>query len=179
LAAGLSEAAGTLPTATGALVRANTAIGQGDVMATPLDLADMLATVARGGVYREPKLVEGLIGRDGNLLRNLSSKEPAVRVWSEETSKRLMELLIGVCEHGTGTTAKPAGITVAGKTASAETGWRTKDGGDVVHGIFAGLFPADAPKYALVVIVENGRSGSAAAAPIFREIVQKIIEIDG
>ena len=139
----------------------------------------MLATVARGGVYREPKLVEGLIDRDGNLLKNLTSKEPAVRVWSEETSDRLMELLIGVCERGTGTTAKPSGISVAGKTASAETGWRTADGGDVVHGIFAGLFPADAPKYALVVIVENGRSGSAAAAPIFREIVQKIIEIDG
>lgn len=179
LAAGITEETGKLPTAKGALVRANTAIGQGDVMATPVDLADMLATVARGGIYREPKLVEGLIGRDGNILRNLTSKEPAVRVWSEETSARLMELLIGVCERGTGTTAKPKGISVAGKTASAETGWRTADGGDVVHGIFAGLFPADIPKYALVVIVENGRSGSAAAAPIFRDIVQKIIEIDG
>ncbi|HWP79750.1 MAG TPA: penicillin-binding protein 2 [Candidatus Acidoferrum sp.] len=179
LAAGLTEEAGRLPASNGILVRANTAIGQGDIMGTPVDLANLLSTVARGGIYREPRLVEGLIGRDGELLRNLTTQEPAARVWSEETSDRLLELLIGVCERGTGRAAKPAGFSVAGKTASAETGWRTADGGDVVHGIFAGLFPADNPKYALVVIVENGRSGSAAAAPIFREIAEKIIEIDG
>ncbi|NLT58311.1 MAG: penicillin-binding protein 2 [Clostridiales bacterium] len=179
LAAGLVKKAGNLPqerSASGQLL-ANTAIGQGALLATPLDLAALVATVAGGGVYRPPVLVEGLVDREGTLLRDMAREETAVEVFSAETAGRLRGMMEAVCREGTGTTAQPEGFAAGGKTASAETGWLL-EGEPVVHGTFAGYFPADAPRYALVVLVEGGRSGSVAAAPVFKEIAQGVMALD-
>ena len=94
---------------------------------------------------------------------------------SEQTAKALRDMMEQTCLRGTGTTARPEGFDVAGKTASAETGW-LRGGESVVHGSFAGCFPADDPRYVLVVLVENGKSGSVAAAPIFREVAQRVMQ---
>ena len=96
-------------------------------------------------------------------------------VMSEQTAKALRDMMEQTCLRGTGTTARPEGFDVAGKTASAETGW-LRGGESVVHGSFAGCFPADDPRYVLVVLVENGKSGSVAAAPIFREVAQRVMQ---
>ncbi len=179
-AEGFSEGAGMLPSHDPTpLVMANSAIGQGDIMATPLDLASIVATVARGGLYIEPTLVEGLVDREGNMLQNLGVGSEGSYVWSQETSDSLLYLLAEVTSEGTGKGAQPDSFEAGGKTASAETGWITEHGEQVVHGIFAGLFPADSPKYSLVVLVENGRSGSASAAPIFKEIAENIAKFEG
>ena len=65
----------------------------------------------------------------------------------------------------------------AGKTGSAETGW-VVDGEKFVHAWFAGFFPVNEPKYAVVVFVENGRKGGGAAAPVFHEIGKQIMEMN-
>ena len=81
---------------------------------------------------------------------------------------------------GSGVKAKPtvAGVGAGGKTASAQTGIYLEPGveeSEVVHAWFAGYFPADTPKYAVVVLVEDGKSGEDTAAPIFRKIADGIL----
>lgn len=68
--------------------------------------------------------------------------------------------------------------TGGGKTASAQTGVYETPGeedSEIVHAWFAGYFPAETPKYAIVVLVEGGESGSDTAAPIFKEIADEIL----
>ena len=81
--------------------------------------------------------------------------------------------MVSTVENGTGKSARPEAGGAGGKTASAETGMR-EDGEQVVHGWFAGFYPAEQPQYAIVVLVENGRSGSQSAAPVFRQIADEI-----
>ena len=81
---------------------------------------------------------------------------------------------------GSGVKANPtvAGVGAGGKTASAQTGIYLEPGveeSEVVHAWFAGYFPADTPKYAVVVLVEDGKSGEDTAAPIFRKIADGIL----
>ena len=175
LCPGVTEQAGTLPDeALSRQLMANVAIGQGSLLATPLDFAVLVCTIVNGGLRPEVRLVEGLL-EEGELLRELGDEPPPVRVMSEQTAKALCDMMEQTCLRGTGTTARPEGFDVAGKTASAETGW-LRGGESVVHGSFAGCFPADDPRYVLVVLVENGKSGSVAAAPIFREVAQRVMQ---
>ena len=67
-------------------------------------------------------------------------------------------------------------MPVAGKTGSAQTGW-IENGETMTHGWFCGFFPYDNPKYAMVVFSENGKSGSEACVPLFRNIAIKINEL--
>ena len=175
LCPGVTEQAGTLPDeALSRQLMANVAIGQGSLLATPLDFAVLVCTIVNGGLRPEVRLVEGLL-EEGELLRELGDEPRPVRVMSEQTAKALRDMMEQTCLRGTGTTARPEGFDVAGKTASAETGW-LRGGESVVHGSFAGCFPADDPRYVLVVLVENGKSGSVAAAPIFREVAQRVMQ---
>ena len=175
LCPGVTEQAGSLPDeALSRQLMANVAIGQGSLLATPLDFAVLVCTIVNGGLRPEVRLVEGLL-EEGELLRELGDEPRPVRVMSEQTAKALRDMMEQTCLRGTGTTARPEGFDVAGKTASAETGW-LRGGESVVHGSFAGCFPADDPRYVLVVLVENGKSGSVAAAPIFREVAQRVMQ---
>ena len=74
-----------------------------------------------------------------------------------------------VVKSGTGMSAMPETGGAGGKTATAETGW-TRNGKKVNHAWFAGFYPGENPEYAIVVLAENGVSGSQSAAPVFKEI---------
>lgn len=178
-ATGIAKQAAKLPGAhksSGQLL-ANTAIGQGELLATPLDMAAAVAAVANGGTYYEPTLVEGLVDSAGTLLRDMTRTEGGARVFSEQTAAALRTMMAATCTEGTGTTAQPDGFAAGGKTASAETGW-LQNGEEVVHGLFAGYFPAENPRYALVVLVENGKSGSLSAAPVFKQIAEGVMALE-
>ncbi len=177
LCRGVAEQAGNLPVEVwSGQLAANLAIGQGSLLATPLDLAQLTCCIASGGVLQQPRLIEGML-QEGKLLRDLADgKSEPVRLLSAETAQKLRHMMEETCRRGTGTTAQPEEFSVGGKTASAETGW-VEQGEPVVHGSFAGYFPADDPQFGLVVIVENGKSGSVSAAPIFREAAQRTMEI--
>lgn len=175
LAPGIASASASLPKdvqPTPPALLANTAIGQGDVMLTPLDVLSMVSTVANGGIKKPLKLVSGFLNADGSYIAMEGAPQPA-RVIKPETAGRIAGLMTETCVSGTGKGAVPDGVTVAGKTASAQTGWR-RNGEEVIHGWFAGYFPADNPKYAAVVVVENGRTGSQSAAPAFKEIAEAL-----
>ena len=79
---------------------------------------------------------------------------------------------------GTGALADSSFFSSAGKTGSAQTGMR-ENGEPQVHAWFTGFFPTDNPKYALCVFIENGKSGGSEAAPLFKEIAEKVAKAEG
>lgn len=164
---GILEKTGNVPDAKTKPELANISIGQGDVMVTPLQIADVLCTLCNGGVRKQMTLIRGVVDDDGNC----AAVSPADRgrVLSETTSRRLMNMLRLGVSQGTGSSAQIEKYGAGGKTGTAETGWK-KDGELMQQGWFAGFFPAENPRYVCVVIAENGKSGSSSACPVFKEI---------
>ncbi len=167
------EADGFIPPAKGMSPQelANVSIGQGNISVTPVQVADMLCTIANGGVRKQLRLVKGIVDDNGQS----QDTEPVMlgRVFSEKTASEVQKMLCEVVAHGTGSRARIEEWGSAGKTGSAETGWE-RDGELMTHGWFAGYFPAEAPQYVCVVLVENGKSGGRSAAPVFAEIGEGI-----
>ncbi len=158
---------------------ANLSFGQGSLTATPIQIAQMMSAVANGGFAVTPRLVEGFTDDGKTYYEHTAAYAPS-RVFSKRTSDILRETLVNNVEVGSGVKAKPtvAGVGAGGKTASAQTGIYLEPGveeSEVVHAWFAGYFPADTPKYAVVVLAEDGKSGEDAAAPIFRKIADGIL----
>ena len=144
--------------------------GQGLLTSTPLHFCTALCALSNGGVYREPRLVAGTvdINEDVKETGQMESK----RVISEETSKILRSYMRYVVTNGTGSAAE-YNDSSAGKTSTAQSGIY-KDGREVLNTWFAGIYPYDDPKYAIVVMTEDGTSGSSDCCPIFRTIVESI-----
>lgn len=152
---------------------ANLAFGQGRLMASPLQMAAVYAAIANGGVYRAPSLMLSVV--DKNRLEYMHAQLPASRrVMSEETAKEVGELLNFATENGSGSRAKPDGMRVAGKTATAQSGQFDSNGNEITQSWFCGYFPYEEPKYAVTVLKENGKGGSADCAPVFRYIAENI-----
>lgn len=175
---GIDEASGNLPSIKSSYSdgdTANIAIGQGDIMATPLQVADITATVANGGIRNRINIVDAIVDNDGNKIRNVRVKE-GERIISKETSDSIKKLMEEVTETGTGIKANLDQYGGAGgKTGSAETG-EFENGEKIVHAWFAGYFPKRNPKYSIAVFVENGMSGGQVAAPIFAEVAEEIMK---
>ena len=142
---------------------ANASYGQGEVLVTPLQMALVAATVANGGVEPSPRLVTAFVSpsgavRDvpgGNLGRVLSTQD-ATAITVAMTSA-----VEGVDGQLFTTGAQVPGVTVAGKTGTAQLG-----GSGEPNSWFIGFAPAEAPTIALAVIVEQGGGGAARAAPL-------------
>lgn len=152
---------------------ANLSIGQGELMLTPISLLSLYEAVANKGIYYRPVLIESEV--KGGTVVDRRQNLPT-RVMSEETATFLMQSLLDVILHGTGGAAKPQNCTAAGKTATAQTGWKI-DGKNVDHSWFCGFFPADNPKYTVVIISENTSGGGTACAPLFARIADAIYNI--
>ncbi|MEE1066188.1 MAG: penicillin-binding protein 2 [Acutalibacteraceae bacterium] len=157
---------------------ANFSFGQGRFTATMLQLSNMMSAVANKGKYNIPYLVEKVTDADGNVIQSHTGGYP-VYALSGGVSERLTRMLVSVVENGNAVMAKPSdGIFAAGKTATAQTGVFNPDGTEVCNTWFAGFFPADNPKYSVVVLREEGSSGAVDCAPIFKCIADEIIKIE-
>lgn len=149
------------------------AIGQGEVLATPLQLASITQTIAAAGqrsataITRDPEFAPGV--------------EP-VRVTSVKTAKTLRDLMVRVVTEGTGSAAALPGVQVAGKTGTAELGPKALEPGQElgpdeepeleVNAWFTGFAPASAPRLAVAAMVVNADGdGGVVAAPIVREVL--------
>lgn len=170
---GLDEAIGFIPDNRHATPReiANLSIGQGQVMVTPLQVADMLCTIANGGMRKQLTLIKGFVDDDGSC----QDVKPVTlgRVVNPETARMVKSMLICGVQYGTGAGAYIDGWGAGGKTGTAQTGW-LKDGEPMTHGWFAGFFPEENPKYVCAVLAENGQAGSVSAVPVFKEIGENI-----
>lgn len=174
----ISESSGILPDRRYASEKelANIAIGQGDILATPLQVAGMVSCVANGGTKVNMNLIDSIINSDGKIIRKIKYTKRE-RILSRYTAARLKLMMERVTESGTGKKANiPELGGAAGKTGTAQTGW-IQDNHAKVHGWFAGYFPRIKPQYVLVVFVDNGQSGSDVAAPIFGEIAGEIMKL--
>ena len=171
---GVIEANGSLPNADGNYSQAdiaNLSIGQGVLLATPLQVADMVATVANGGIKNNVNIVDAIVDNQGRVVSEIRENS-GQRVISKSVADKIRNLMEAVTSYGTGTEAIMGYYGgAAGKTGSAETG-----SGSVVHAWFAGYFPASEPRYSVAVFVENGRLGGKVAAPVFADIAKGMLE---
>ncbi|MBN1460956.1 MAG: penicillin-binding protein 2 [Armatimonadetes bacterium] len=155
---------------------ANLGFGQG-IGVTPLQLLSAYSAVANGGWRVKPRLVRAV----SDPLGEIAYREPpqTERILSAETAARMRRVMTSVVEEGTGKTAQIPGRLVAGKTGTAqkptpEAGFRS---GKYI-GSFAGFVPADDPKLACIVVIDeprNGHYGAVVAAPAFRAICERAL----
>ncbi len=153
----------------------NYSIGQGEILITPLQAANMTAVIAAGGVKKKVNIADRFMDSGGNIKRVLREigEERVTSAYTADFIKNAMRLAV---TEGTAKSLCNNPARIAGKTGTAETGWK-KNGDNMVHGWFCGYFPYDNPKYAMAVIVENGGSGAQSAVPVFGEIAEEIIKI--
>jgi len=151
---------------------AMSSIGQKDVALTPLQNAQVAAAVANGGMMMRPYLVAGLKGPN---LANLDTTAPSEqrRAVSPEIATKLTDLMVAAEQYTQQTGAIP-GVRIASKTGTAEHG--TDPRNTPPHAWYIAFAPAEAPKVAVAVVVENGgerlsATGGAVAAPIGRAVI--------
>lgn len=154
---------------------ARAGIGQGDVRVTPLQMAMVSAAIANDGVLMEPYTVETVRDPDLDVVQQSEPRRLSTAV-SPSTADQLTQMMVGVVQNGSGTSAQIPGVQVAGKTGTAE------NNPDLApHAWFTSFAPADDPRVAVAVIVENGGSsgseatGGAVAAPIARAVMEAVL----
>jgi penicillin-binding protein 2 len=146
----------------------NLAIGQGDLLVTPLQMARLAMIIANEGVCYPFHLLNYLEDPFDRTKKPAIVDSIKISGISQETFKILKQGMYLVCqgERGTGRAAAYQGITVAGKTGTAQN-----PHGEA-HAWFIGYAPTDDPKIAFCILIENGGSGGKVAAPIAREIIK-------
>ncbi len=176
--AGVEETAGLVPDAAWKLAKkgegwfpgdsVNLGIGQSYLLATPLQIANLLAAVGNGGTLHRPQLVQRIVEPVGPEQVTRPEVLDRLRV-SPEHLLVIRTALEGVVSGQTGTAREAfqgATFTAAGKTGTAETGQEEP------HAWFAGYAPANAPQVAVAVVLEHAGEGSKEAAPVFRKMVE-------
>lgn len=146
---------------------AATAYGQGDVLATPLQMALVAATVAKGGELPAPYLVSSVNEPESKNPIWQFEPHPIKRALSPESNEKVRQMMVTSIESGWAKAAAIPGFTVGGKTGTAETGTGAS------HSWFIGFAGKDAnrPQYAIAVIVEEGGEGTRVALPLARRVL--------
>ncbi|MGE5676755.1 MAG: peptidoglycan D,D-transpeptidase FtsI family protein [Pseudomonadota bacterium] len=160
------------PSSSGVKNVAEQSIGQGEVLVTPLHAAMLAAAIANDGMMMQPYAVSSITDSKGNIIKQFRPKQLGQAI-DAETAGRIRDLMIEVVKGGTGTKAKVSKVEVAGKTGTAEVGADLKS-----HAWFVGFAPADDPRVAIAVLVENGGSGGSIAAPIASRVLKKALSIE-
>ncbi len=149
-------------------VLAQLGFGQADLLVTPLRMAVVAATVASGGTEPRPFLVRAVRfdGHDETVAEPASLAQPM----SPEIAADLKAMMIAVVRRGTGASAALPNVQVAGKTGTATiaTG--------IAHSWFVAFAPAETPRVAVAIVVENGGYGATAAAPIARRVLAAALD---
>jgi penicillin-binding protein A len=151
------------------------AFGQQSDTATALQICMDSSAIADGGVVMQPNLVQSVITPDLDRQQEFTPKQFG-RATSAATAQTVTQMMVKGVDQGTGTNAKINGVSVAGKTGTAQNGdnkpytlW------------FTGFAPADNPKFAVAVVVEDGGglgqsgSGNSVAAPIARQVLEAVL----
>lgn len=159
---------------------ANVAIGQGFVLATPVQMAMTAATVANKGTCYEPLLVEKVVDKDGIVLEE---NHPKIRTDLQKegfTEAQIEKVRLGMRkvvneEGGTARKARLKDVIVAGKTGTAQF-WRGRNKDN--HTWFLCFAPYDDPKYVVAVLVQGAKSGGGVAAPVGAKILEEIFAME-
>jgi len=129
-----------------------TAIGQGDVLVTPLQMADFMAALGNGGTVYKPRLVKDIEDRNGNVVQNFPTDTISTVQFDDKWMPALKEAMINVIDEGTATVVHRDDIKIAAKTGTAQVGSKTKRR---QIAWLSGYWPADNPQYSFSVMVEG------------------------
>lgn len=172
----ITEEAGQIPDPGSQLDATNLAIGQGNMLATPLQVANFIAAVGNGGNLNVPSAIEKIVSVDGMVTHQFTTTLQSTLPISPENLSIIQDAMYSVVKNSRGTAysilngfSNSYGIPIAGKTGTAESG-----AGDP-HAWFAGYTNArrtDKPDIAVVVLAEYGGEGSQVAAPIFKRVME-------
>jgi penicillin-binding protein 2 len=159
-------------------------IGQGAVLATPLQIARAMAALVNGGRLIKPRIVSKVVANDGRVLEERPSGPEVMRVLDIEPAilAEIKRGMIGVVEDKRGTGKRAAlpqisGIAVGGKTGTAQVASRESGINQEDHAWFAGFAPVQNPKIVVVSLVENGGHGGEIAAPVTRKVMMRYFNI--
>jgi penicillin-binding protein 2 len=167
---------------------ANTSIGQGSVLASPVQMAMVTAAVANGGIVYYPRIVDRIVDRDGNVIEREPVKVRANLITDggikPEQLEHVRHGMWRVVNESGGTARKgrltAPGIQAAGKTGTAQN-WRIDNKGQKVkdnHTLFIAFAPYDKPKYAICVFIQGGKSGGGVPAPVAAKILDEAFALD-
>jgi penicillin-binding protein 2 len=165
---------------------ANVSIGQGSVLASPLQMALLVATIANGGTCYYPRIVDRIVGPDGKVVEQEPAKVRANLITDAGmTAEQIEHVRHGMWrvvneEGGTARKARLKDIAVAGKTGTAQN-WRVTAKGQKVQDnntLFIAFAPYDKPKYAICVLIQGGKSGGGVPAPVAAKILDEAFKLD-
>jgi peptidoglycan glycosyltransferase len=151
------------------------AIGQGglegEIRAAPLQMAQVAAAVANGGRLMRPRLTDRVVRKDGRVAERVQPDLQS-RVMQPETAEQMTAMMSRVVEEGTGTAAALSGITVAGKTGTAEVGANR----EFTQPWFIGFAPVENPRVAVAVTLERTTGeGGTVAAPVAAQVLEALL----
>jgi peptidoglycan glycosyltransferase len=147
------------------------AIGQEcHLFATPLQMAEVAATVANGGVRMKPQLVERIVAKDGRVKQSFHA-QVAATVMSRQSAAQVGQMMQHVVQEGTGTAARLQGVSVAGKSGTAEIPGTSEN-----QVWFIAYAPANNPQMAVAATIERTQGeGGTVAAPIAKQVLQALL----
>ncbi len=149
--------------------------GQGQVTATPLQIAMVSAAIANGGIVMNPRMVDRVIGPDLSVQQTFDDTEFG-RALDADLAEELVTMMVANVSDGAASGARIDGVDVAGKTGTAENGT-----GEPYTLWFTGFAPAQSPDVAVAVVVEDGGgqgqsgSGNTIAAPIAKKVMEAVL----
>jgi peptidoglycan glycosyltransferase len=148
-------------------------IGEGGILVTPLQMAMVAAAVANNGTLMTPHLTARVVDQDG---RTVKSIDPTVynQVMKPSTAQAVTRMMEKVVEEGTGITVQIPGVTIAGKTGTAQIG---PAGSNLTQPAFVAFAPAQHPQVAIAVMVDqsNGGYGATVAAPVAKAVLHVLL----
>ncbi|NLV75031.1 MAG: penicillin-binding protein 2 [Chloroflexi bacterium] len=164
----------------------NAAIGQGFVLVTPLQLVNAISAIANGGTLYKPQIVEEITDADGNVVRPFKAEVIREIPVDPEILAYIRSALRETITDGTASRADIPGVTIAGKTGSAEYAvWdengnliRDEHGALLTHSWFVAFAPYDEPEIAVVVFLQGGGTGAYTAAPVAGNIIRQYYGIE-
>lgn len=150
-------------------------IGQGLVVASPMQLLSMVSAIANGGTIYRPFVVKKIAALSGEVLDEYEPESLRHLSIKPETLAFIRQAMLGVVNEGTGFRAKVPGISIGGKTGTAQVVRKGEGKGNAElkdHGWFVSFAPVDNPQIAVVVLVENGGFGGLVAAPVAKAVYE-------
>jgi len=152
---------------------ANLAIGQGELLVTPLQMARFTMMIANYGEYYQPHLTYRLVDKLTNRIEEVSAPKQKIEGVSREVYEAVRKGMRQVVSGGTGWRAGIIGVAVAGKTGTAQNPHGKS------HAWFIGFAPYENPEIAIAVLVENGGAGGSVAAPIAGDFLRRYFYYQG
>jgi penicillin-binding protein 2 len=143
------------------------AIGQGDLITTPIQVAEYTSYFANGGTFYKPHLVKQLTDADGKVVRDINPEVLSKDVVRPDVTKIVREGMRQTATTGSARSLSALPVQAAGKTGTAQ--WSTKK---APHAWFTGFAPYDNAEIVVTILIEEGKEGSSAATPVAREFMQ-------